>query len=80
MSDTKFVGKNLAPGKSPKAADTGKAPDKKPRDLSKNPFSKQGWSITAQGALVKSLGLDKANAIAKSIGSHVGATRPNADY
>jgi hypothetical protein len=71
--------KTLAPGKNPKAA-TEKAPDKNPRDLSKNPFSKQGWSITAQGALVKSLGLDKANAIARSVGSHVGATKANPDY
>jgi hypothetical protein len=70
----------LAPGKNPKAADTGKAPEKKQRDHSNNPFHKSQWNVTKQGALIKTLGLDKANAIAKSVGSHVGATRPNADY
>jgi hypothetical protein len=69
----------LAPGKNPKVSNE-KVPDKKPHDHSNNPFHKSQWNVTKQGALIKTLGLDKANAIAKSVGSHVGATRPNADY
>jgi len=49
-------------------------------DHSKNPFHKSKWNISSQGQLVKSLGLEKANEIARSVGSHVGATRPNPDY
>jgi hypothetical protein len=73
----------LVAGKNPKAngkVDDDAARDKRRKDHSTNPFSKRAWNITAQGALVKSLGLDKANAIARSVGSHVGAVRANPDY
>jgi hypothetical protein len=73
----------LAPGTDPKAknsADDGAARDKRRKDHANNPFSKRAWNITAQGNLVKTLGMTKANAIAKSVGSHVGATRPNPDF
>ena len=69
----------LAPGKNPKVSNE-KSPDAKPRDHSNNPFHKSQWNISKQGALVKSLGLAKTNAIAKSVGSHVGATKANADF
>lgn len=70
----------LTPGKNPKASDNSGAKKATPRDHSNNPFHRSQWNISKQGELVKRLGLDKANAIAKSVGSHVGATRANADY
>jgi hypothetical protein len=79
----KFLGPDgkLAPGKNPKTASQGAEPKKTtPRDHSNNPFHKSQWNISKQGELVKRLGLAKTNAIAHSVGSHVGATRPNADY
>lgn len=39
-----------------------------------NPWSKQGWNITKQGALVRQLGETKAGEIAALAGSHIGAT------
>jgi hypothetical protein len=76
--------RTLAPGVNPKAeaksASDNDARDKRRKDHSGNPFHKSQWNISKQGALIKSLGLDKANAIAKSVGSHVGATRPNPDF
>ncbi|MGD0420213.1 MAG: hypothetical protein ABSA68_11660 [Xanthobacteraceae bacterium] len=41
-----------------------------------NPFSKAGWNLTAQSRLVVALGEAKASAIAKSVGGHLGMTRP----
>ncbi len=42
----------------------------------KNPWSAESWSVTRQGAVVKALGLEKAQQIAGAAGSHVGAVRP----
>lgn len=42
-----------------------------------NPWSKAGWSITKQGALVRQLGEQKANEIAAQAGSKIGATKPS---
>ena len=42
----------------------------------KNPWSKAGWSVTRQGQLVRSLGVEKASAMARAVSSHIGATRP----
>jgi hypothetical protein len=42
-----------------------------------NPWSKAGWSITKQGALVRQLGETKANEIAAQAGSKIGATKPS---
>lgn len=39
-----------------------------------NPWSKDHWSITAQGAYIKEHGLAKAEAAAKRAGSKIGAT------
>lgn len=44
-----------------------------------NPWSKAGWSITKQGALVRQLGEAKAAEIAAQAGSKIGATKPNAE-
>jgi hypothetical protein len=43
-----------------------------------NPWSKDGWSMTKQGQLVKSLGEEKAGAIAALVGCKIGDTRPKA--
>lgn len=41
-----------------------------------NPWSKAGWNMTKQGALVRQLGEQKAGEIAAQAGSHIGATKP----
>jgi len=41
-----------------------------------NPWSKQGWNLTKQGALIRQLGETKAGEIAAQAGSHIGATKP----
>ncbi len=43
-----------------------------------NPWSKEGWNITKQGALVKTLGEAKAAEIAAQVGSKLGDTKPRA--
>jgi len=45
-----------------------------------NPFHKSAWNVSAQGRLVKNLGVDKARAIARSVGVDLGATKPNANF
>lgn len=42
----------------------------------KNPWSEEHWSVTEQGNAVKTLGMEKARALAESAGSRVGATSP----
>lgn len=60
----------------------GIAPQRKdnrtPDERKNNPWSREGWNVTRQGSIVKSLGIEKANALAKAAGSHVGAVRPAA--
>ncbi|HUI12988.1 MAG TPA: hypothetical protein VL048_05905 [Xanthobacteraceae bacterium] len=51
--------------------------DCKPNDHKGNPWSSAGWSVTKQGQLVRSLGLEKASAMARAVNSHIGATRPS---
>lgn len=65
-------------GKSPVAPD----PNKKINgvDHASNPFHKSNWNLTKQSALVRSLGEDKARAIARSVGVELGSTRPNANF
>jgi len=46
---------------------------------SNNPWSKAGWNMTKQGALVRQLGEVKAGEIAAQAGSFIGATKPAAD-
>jgi hypothetical protein len=45
-----------------------------------NPFHKYAWNVTEQARLVKAIGLEKAEAIAKAAGVKIGATKPNADF
>jgi len=45
-----------------------------------NPFSKKGWNISKQGALLRAVGTEKCAQIAASVGSRIGATSPNMDY
>jgi len=42
-----------------------------------NPFSEAGWNISAQGRLIREIGLAAASSIAASAGAFVGQTRPN---
>lgn len=64
----------IRPGPAPGRKDEDRSPEGKAR--STNPWLAQNWSITAQGSVVKALGIDKAAAIAKAAGSYIGATRP----
>jgi hypothetical protein len=72
----------MLPGERPGYAEhkAAKSGEKAPRDHSNNPFHKSQWNISKQGALVKTLGLERANQIARSVGSHVGATKANPDF
>jgi len=45
-------------------------------NFSKNPWSKDHWSLTAQGQVVKQQGVEKAEQMAKAANSEIGATRP----
>jgi hypothetical protein len=57
------------------------ASDKKPiTDHSKNPWHKSNFNVTRQGQLLKQFGKEKAASMAKSVGSHIGATHPNLDF
>jgi hypothetical protein len=75
---------NLKPGTNPKATTETQVKDAVAAALRKpkasNPWSKDGWNVTAQGRLVQSIGLDKAAAIAAAAGSKIGATKYNPDY
>jgi hypothetical protein len=63
-----------APGKKGKAE--GASDDDAGDDGSEfNPWSQAGWNLTKQGQVVKALGETKAAAIAKKVGSHLGALR-----
>lgn len=43
-----------------------------------NPWSREHWNVTKQGAYVKQFGIDKASQMAERVGSKVGATKPSA--
>lgn len=43
-----------------------------------NPWSAEHWNMTKQGEVVKGLGMDRANAMAKAAGTTVGGPRPRA--
>jgi hypothetical protein len=75
----------MKPGKSLKVADNGvtEVVEEKADAKSKNPWSKdyigpggkRGPNFTAQGALIKALGPEKAAAIARAARSYIGATK-----
>lgn len=43
-----------------------------------NPWSKEGWNLTKQGAYIRANGEEKASQLAAAVGSKLGATRPAA--
>jgi hypothetical protein len=43
---------------------------------SENPWSAEGWNLTRQGQAVKTMGLEKAAALAAQVGSKMGDTKP----
>jgi hypothetical protein len=45
-----------------------------------NPWHDLAWNITEQGRLVKTFGIKKATAIAESVGSYLGATKPSPNF
>jgi hypothetical protein len=49
-------------------------------DHRNNPFSREGWNISAQGKLLRAVGVEKCAAIARSVGSKIGATQPSPHY
>jgi hypothetical protein len=69
-------------GKRPKSLDAPIDDKKKPAagDRAANPFSKQGWSITKQGSLIKAVGVEKAAQIAAAVGAKIGDTKPNPKF
>jgi hypothetical protein len=67
--NTDAENKTGAPGKG--------ADDKSGTDHATNPFSKAGWNIQKQGALFRAVGAEKCAQIAASVGSKIGATKPN---
>jgi hypothetical protein len=64
------------PGKLPEGVKPKAPAEVKLPGGAKNPWSADAWSVTRQGAVVKALGLEKAQQIAGAAGSHVGAVRP----
>lgn len=50
------------------------------KDHKGDPWSRNGWSITEQGRLVRSIGTTKPAAIAAAVGCTLGSTHPNPNY
>jgi hypothetical protein len=65
-------------GTAPEYAGDGKAVIKKASP--KNPWSRVGWSLRAQGDCVKAMGEVKAAQIAASAGCKLGSTKPNPNF
>jgi hypothetical protein len=65
------------PGKAPRGPEKKNGKD---ADHKNNPFHASNWNLTRQAALLRAVGAEKCAAIAASVGSKIGATRPNADY
>ena len=49
-------------------------------DHRNNPWHSSNWNISKQGALLRAVGTEKAAAMARAVGSTIGATRPNPNY
>ena len=45
-----------------------------PINRAENPWTKEGWNLTKQGQIIKTQGMEKARAMAASVGSTIGAT------
>jgi hypothetical protein len=69
--------KRTKPGIRPEWAN--KPEVKKAANRKGNPWSKEGWNVSKQGQIVSSLGIEKAAAMALSVGCVVGSTKPNTD-
>jgi hypothetical protein len=59
---------------------TKSASDGRKRPAKSNPWSKEGWNVSAQGRLVLSMGETKAAQIAEAAGCKIGSTKFNPDY
>jgi hypothetical protein len=82
LGEVAFNERAAAWGLGPNNFGKGTRPDGEPKkngadNDEANPFSAKGWSISKQGALVKSLGETKALEIARRVGiTKLGQTRP----
>jgi hypothetical protein len=70
---------NIRPGTPPEWANKNTPEAKKATNRKANPWSKEGWNVTRQGAIVRDLGMEKAAGMARSVGCVVGSTKPNND-
>jgi len=50
------------------------------RPAKTNPWSKEGWNVSAQGKLILTMGEKKAAEIAEAAGCRIGSTHFNPDY
>ena len=62
------------------AAGSGEKKGSNAADHKNNPWHRSNFNVTEQGAILRALGPEKAAALARAVGSHIGATRPNPDY
>ncbi len=67
-------------GTAPARADDGKNKTDNATKHKSNPFWRGNWNISTQGKLLRAVGPEKCAAIAKAVGSRIGATKPNLDY
>lgn len=65
-----------APGKKVEQTNENAADQKAKEDRRGNPWSREGWNVSRQGVLVRTLGVAKAAEIARAAGGRIGATRP----
>jgi hypothetical protein len=75
----KFENAELEKYDAPKSKTTNSDGSRK-RPEKTNPWSKEGWNVSAQGKLVLSLGEAKAAEIAQAAGCKIGSTKFNPDY
>jgi hypothetical protein len=52
----------------------------KNKNHTNNPFHKSNWNLTRQGELLRTMPMDKVQGIARSVGSYIGATKPNPNF
>jgi hypothetical protein len=73
--------RTLKPGTKPLTEAEAKEPaNVKAADRKSNPWAKENWNISRQGQVLKSLGPEKAAAIAKAVGCIIGQTKPNLNF
>jgi hypothetical protein len=70
-----LAGKSADTERDEKGRFVGATPQEKEAAKS-NPWTAGNWNATRQGQIVRSLGIEAAQRIAKAAGSHIGATRP----